>query len=289
MSRISKADVNAALAVAAKAIIEAGGSDGRTSRADAKAAFGKLPAKERALADIFFKFIDNRDFRSGAQVTPKDVNRAVGYAKTHMVAKYDLNANGLSKSEISKMSLTGKRAVDLARALKGAGDSGGRLDTKQLGTEIAKHADKAVYMSEGDYTPEYFAVAFPAGHDLTGHNVMTALQAPFSKLWDGYDPAFSPGAYAAEPYTAKEPKAFIDGLGEFSADDEDYVQESAKAFSAITSALKANLTDLKVLKIGPKDAETGKLAVDQGLYAQVIIGRSADGKVAGVFMGDVET
>jgi hypothetical protein len=118
---------------------------------------------------------------------------------------------------------------------------------------------------------------------------MTALQGPFSKLWDGYDPAFSTRDYAAEAYTAKEAKGFIDGLGEFSADDEDYVQESAKAFSAITTALKANLTDLKVFKIGPKAAESGGLATDQGLYAQVIIGRSADGKVAGVFMGDVET
>ena len=42
------------------------------------------------------------------------------HAKEHMVAKYDLNNNGLSKDEITKMSLTGKRAVDLAKALKAA-------------------------------------------------------------------------------------------------------------------------------------------------------------------------
>ncbi len=286
MSRISKADVNAALSIAAKAIIDAGGPDGRTSRADVKKALAGLAPKERALTDIFFKFIDNRDFRSGAQVTAKDVNRAVAYAKTHMIAKYDLNSNGLSKSEISKMSLTGRRAVDLAKALKSAAAP---LDTKQLGTEIAKFADKATYMSEGDYNPEYFAVPFPAGHDLNGHNVMTALQGPFSKLWEGYDPEFSPGAYAAEAYTAKEAKDFIDGLGEFAAEDEDYIRESAQAFGSITKLLKDNLTDLKVFKIGPKDEDTGKLGVDQGLYAQVIIGRNADGKVAGVFMGDVET
>jgi hypothetical protein len=33
------------------------------------------------------------------------------------VAKYDLNTNGLSKDEISNVSLTGQRAVELARAL----------------------------------------------------------------------------------------------------------------------------------------------------------------------------
>jgi hypothetical protein len=68
--------------------------------------------------DIFFKFIDNRDFRAGAQVTKSDVKRAVEYAKEHMIAKYDLNNNGLSKDEIAEMSLTGKRAVALAKALK---------------------------------------------------------------------------------------------------------------------------------------------------------------------------
>ncbi len=126
MPRIAKTDVNRALEQAAKSIVSAGGTDGRTSRADLKAALPKLPATESKLVDIFFKFIDHRDFKAGAQVTAKDVSRAVTYAKEHMVAKYDLNNNGLSKSEIDKMSLTGKRAVDLAKALKEAG-----IDPKQ--------------------------------------------------------------------------------------------------------------------------------------------------------------
>ena len=126
MSRIAKADVNAALAAAAKTIIAAGGDDGRVSRKDIKTALAtdRVPRQQAALVDIFFKFIDNRDFKAGAQVTAKDVKKAVEYAKTHMVNKYDLNNNGLSKDEISKMSLTGKRAVDLAKALKAAAPTG---------------------------------------------------------------------------------------------------------------------------------------------------------------------
>lgn len=31
------------------------------------------------------------------------------------------------------------------------------------------------------------------------------------------------------------------------------------------------------------------LAVDHGLYGQVVVGRTADGKVAAILMGDVET
>ena len=120
MPRIAKADVNRALETAAKTIIRAGGEDGRISRAEVKNALAtdRVPRKQQALVDIFFRFVDHRDFKSGAQVTKADIKRAVEYAKDHMIAKYDLNDNGLSKDEVSKMSLTGKLAVDLARTLK---------------------------------------------------------------------------------------------------------------------------------------------------------------------------
>jgi len=120
MPRIAKADVNRALETAAKTLIRIGGDDGRISRAEVKNALAtdRVPRNQVGLVDIFFKFVDNRDFKAGAQVTPTDIKRAVEYAKKHMVAKYDLNSNGLSKDEIKGMSITGKRAVDLARVLK---------------------------------------------------------------------------------------------------------------------------------------------------------------------------
>lgn len=121
MARIAKADVNRALDHVAKQLKIAGGEDGRVSRADVKKALPTLTLSEKKLADIFFKFIDHRDFRAGATVTAKDIDKAVTYAKKSLVAKYDLNNNGLSKSEIGEMSITGQRAVDLARALKAAG------------------------------------------------------------------------------------------------------------------------------------------------------------------------
>ncbi len=118
MPRIAKVDVNRALEQAAKTLIQAGGSDGRISRAEVKARLPALKGPEKTLVDLFFKFIDHQDFKLGAQVTAADVKKAVAYAKEHMVAKYDLNNNGLSKDEIKKMSLTGKLAIDLAKALK---------------------------------------------------------------------------------------------------------------------------------------------------------------------------
>ena len=120
MSRISKADVNGALERAAQRIIDAAGSDRRVSRADLKGALSQLEGTEKKLVDVFFKFVDHRDHKPGSTVTASDVQKALAYAKEKLVAAYDLNGNGLSQSEIAKMSLTGKLAVQLAKELKAA-------------------------------------------------------------------------------------------------------------------------------------------------------------------------
>jgi len=52
----------------------------------------------------------------------------VKYAKTTMIAKYDLDNNGLSATEVKKMSLTGKLAVTLAKELKAAAAKSTALD-----------------------------------------------------------------------------------------------------------------------------------------------------------------
>ncbi|MCA2978101.1 MAG: hypothetical protein INH41_05235 [Myxococcaceae bacterium] len=288
MPRIAKADVTNALKVAAKTIVDAGGLDGRTSRAEMKAKLNDLPKEQRALADIFFRFVDHRDFKKGAQVTASDVTRAVAYAKTHLVAKYDLNQNGLSREEIGRMSLTGKRAVDLARALKSAAaDGGGGLTAAKLGVEVGKHAKDASFMSESDYAPDFFAQPLPAGSALTGASLMTALNGPLAAHFGQQNGDLS--AFTAEQYSARETTAFIKRLTTPPADGDAFYTKSAKAFEAITGLLSKNLTGLTLYKVGPKDDQTGRLASDRGLYAYVLVGRSADGKLAGVSIGSVET
>ena len=128
MPRIAKAEVNRALELAAMRIKDAGGSDGRVSRAEMTKALKGLTGTEKTLTDVFFKFIDHRDFKKGAQVTSADITRAVTYAKSTMIAKYDLNENGLSATEVKKMSLTGKLAVSLAKELKAAAAAKSPLD-----------------------------------------------------------------------------------------------------------------------------------------------------------------
>ena len=75
MARIAKGDVNAALLRVAQHINKASGDDKITSRADMKAKLETLEGTEKQLADIFFRFMDHRDYKSGARITEKVLRR----------------------------------------------------------------------------------------------------------------------------------------------------------------------------------------------------------------------
>lgn len=118
MSRISKQSVYNALRRAGDHIINAAGDDPFVSRVDIRRKLNSLKGTEASLVDMFYRFIDARDAKSGARVTAKDVEAAIAYAEEKLIAQYDLNNNGLSKAEIERMSTTGKLAVSLAWELK---------------------------------------------------------------------------------------------------------------------------------------------------------------------------
>ena len=99
MARIAKEAVHQALQQAADIIMQAGGDDKRISRKDIDAKLEQLSGTQKALVDILYRFIDKRDAAPRAQVTYKDVQKAVDYAKEHLIDNYDLNNNGLSKDE----------------------------------------------------------------------------------------------------------------------------------------------------------------------------------------------
>lgn len=120
MSRLAKSDVHFALERAAGHIKSAAGNDPFISRKDIRQKLKSLSGVERQLTNYFYRFIDHRDHKPGARVTAKDVDEAVAYAKDRLIDQYDLNNNGLSKSEIERMSQTGKFAVQFAKALKQA-------------------------------------------------------------------------------------------------------------------------------------------------------------------------
>ena len=121
MPRIAKSDVVASLERAAAQIRAADtNKNGQVSRAEQKAKVATLSGTEKALVDIFYKFADHRDYKKYARITGKDLEKTLAYAAKEMVADYDTNHNGLSKSEIAKMSTTAKLAVEWAQEFKSA-------------------------------------------------------------------------------------------------------------------------------------------------------------------------
>ncbi len=288
MPRIAKADVNSALQLAAASIVKAGGSDGRTSRAEMQKALAALPPGQRNLTDIFFKFVDHRDFKAGAQVTAKDVKAAVAYAREHMVAKYDLNNNGLSAAEIKQMSLTGKFAVDLAKALKAA-PVAHTLTGAELGKAITAAAKDSNYMSETDSTPAFTTGKPTDASGVTVANVKAAFGAQLTKiLKEGTGGEIkSLNDMGFEVRSAADTAAFIKGEID-TVEDSDPGHKSGAAWTKLAAVLKDNLTDVRLVKVGPKDAN-GKLASDQGLYNYMLVGKAADGALSGVQFAGVET
>jgi hypothetical protein len=105
------------LAVVAKTISSSGGDVKKALAADG------VSNKVRGLLDIFHKF--RGPSADGATVTEKDVDLAVGKARQHVVEKYSLATNGLSREEVEQLGFTGKRAVELAKALKASAVSPG--------------------------------------------------------------------------------------------------------------------------------------------------------------------
>ena len=284
MTRISKQSVYAALERAAKNITDAAGDDGRISRTDMKTKLGELSGTEKKLTDIFFRFMDHRDFKAGAHVTKADVDRAVAYAHEKMVDKYDLNHNGLSQSEIAKMSLTGKLAVELAKQLKGAG-AGSVLSTVELGKAITIAAKDTYYVSESDSQPTFVSTPWPADKSITGQTVMAAFENAILEQYVDFGTDYdSLGKLAFEQQDAN----YLKDLTTCEPDLDDLYQESAAGFARIKKLFDDNLTDVHFFKVGPKD-DDGTLASDRGAYQLYLMGRTRDGNLAGVTFEAVET
>lgn len=148
MPRIAKADIFAALERAANHIRSAASSDGITSRADMRAKLRELHGIERLLTDVLYRFIDHRDAKAGARITETDIAAALGYARSQMVDQYDLNRNGLSASEIARMSSIGRMAVQLARQLK-------RAAQQEAGLHPAELAEMLDSLAEGLYFDDF--------------------------------------------------------------------------------------------------------------------------------------
>ncbi|MCB9638394.1 MAG: hypothetical protein H6727_05720 [Myxococcales bacterium] len=249
MTRVAKSDVHAALARVAQQIVDAGGADGRVSRADMQAKLEGLQGTERALADMFFRFIDHRDHVSGSSVTERDVKAALEYAKEKMIDKYDLNNNGLSKSEISQMSRTGKLAVQLAQELKAVKDT--PLSGEAMAKKFETMASGLYHISESDSAYSAFHLAKPA----EGTSTLDAIRASLNLPAD------------VELYEDHAGTYFDYNIYESGLDAGD-----AAKFQALRSAMEAGLTNLTVVEMGEQVVE-GKM---------FLVGTAPDGSIVGL-------
>lgn len=113
--RVAVGTVQKGMEHVANLINGARGPDGIVSRKEASALVDRLYSEGRGTEGLavakFFAFIDARDYKVGARVTRKDIEKATAYADEKLIARLDTNHNGLSAAEIAKMSTTGKAFV----------------------------------------------------------------------------------------------------------------------------------------------------------------------------------
>ncbi|HQU57827.1 MAG: hypothetical protein KDD02_09595 [Phaeodactylibacter sp.] len=149
MSRIAKKDVHVALERAAQNIRSAAGNDPFVSRLDIRRKLQSLKGVEQRLTSIFYRFMDHRDYRPGARITNKDIEETLQYAEEKLIDQYDRNHNGLSRTEIDKMSTIGKLAVEFAQELKRAALQQNLDNAKDIADKLGELAQGLLFFSYG--------------------------------------------------------------------------------------------------------------------------------------------
>ena len=98
--------------------------------------------------------------------------------------------------------------------------------------------------------------------------------------------------YTFELQSPAESAEFLKGLAEEDPNSpaDDYYNEMARGFGRIKKVFDDNLTDIRVVRVGPRDDDNpNEMGVDQGAYQYLVVGRTRDGKLAGVGFESVET
>lgn len=176
MARLSKADVHKALDKAAQHILDSRGDDYVASRSDIRRKLKELSGVERELTDIFYRFMDNRDYRPGARITKTDVEDTLAYAKEKLIDRYDLNNNGLSQAEIEEMSLTGRLATIFAYQLKKAAVYESIENSEDLLEVLKEMGDGLLFDAYGSEASNVFKV-FHQEADVSYLNERTFSEA----------------------------------------------------------------------------------------------------------------
>jgi hypothetical protein len=158
-----------------------------------------------------------------------------------------------------------------------------RLTADQLADGFVDVAQGASYISESDSEPWFLAASAPEGN-VTAARVEAAFASEITGTFEVGD------ELGSELYSARDTTYFLRGLAEGADDDtlDDSQRDAARAFGRIIELFEANLTGIRVVKVGLAN-DDGSLASDSGLYLYFVVGRSVDGKIAGMAFISVET
>lgn len=102
---------------------------------------------------------------------------------------------------------------------------------------------------------------------------------------DSIDPV---GSLAFEVESEEVATALLNDLSESAEDEDEFYRRIGMAWARVRALFQPNLTDWRMLRVGPAN-EDGSLSTDNGLYIDFLVGRTADGSLAGFFVASVET
>ncbi len=164
------------------------------------------------------------------------------------------------------------------------------IGASQVASAMAAALKGMTYTSESDYPFTALSASNPGKKPVSGPLVLDKFKPQLAKMFkDDLDASpFSVKNLATEVWSPKETQDWLKSNAEASDPSDADGVKYAKAFGQVRKLIDANLTDVRMVKVGVKD-EHGKFADDQGLYALMLVGRTRDGQIAGIMTGTVET
>lgn len=190
------------------------------------------------------------------------------------VGNYRVVVKGYSRSEVGAFSLSG--------ICDGAGC--GEAPAADFITGFNAVKAQANFTSESDYAPELVAGTVP-GH---GAITLSAFKTQFATQFAGFftrenEETVTVGRLAYEDWNAQRTTEFLAGF----TDNED--DAASHAAWVTIQGLMAGLTDVHAFEVGVKDDDGSFDPNNPGLAALVFVGRDAEGKIVGFYVGAVWT
>jgi hypothetical protein len=161
MTTLATSEVHAAVERAAAHLLNAAGPDGVVSRKDIRDKLNTLEGSERELVDTLYRFIHSRESKPSARMTKRDIDTALAHVRTEIIERFDLDKNGLSEDEVSRMSELG---ITLARTLKEVSGPTGESLFQEVGKLSKGLFFDCCYGTEGEVSIKPFHASAKLPH-----------------------------------------------------------------------------------------------------------------------------